>query len=266
MVLFGEPIDKLALATARVVPLFLEKCFAFLLQENRLENEGIFRKSPSMDEQKHAIKMIDATGDLIMTPPPHHDLVASLIKKFIRDIPGHLLIDANWKAWSGIKTLPDVTRLIRSLPVVHQAILSRFLGFMSLLLNYPSNRMGVIAIGRMIAPNIIEGESETWLMPDETMTLMLQNYREIFGPLSAIDEEGNFLSEEAFRKIAGNVCDQFFVQSTPGPVTLKPHSEAKQCRMSRQFKIPDPSREALFGALLNIDCDYAIPPPALTTL
>ena len=256
MPIWGQNLTSLALTFQRAVPLFLEKCFTFIL-ENHLDTEGIFRVPGNEADIKSFITSIDAIGDISVNSNTNAFVICNIITRFIRDVPDHILLDKNANKLQDCKTPADLKKIIMSLPIPNRAILSRLLGFMTIISQHSENNLMPISnIAIILSPILVDDPSNPqYLLSKDISIMLLENYREIFSEMLAIDANGNWLSEEQFTKSIGDVMTTFFCQSSFLRKPLTPIKIEKQARMVRNIKIDTRSNEwdCLMNELLAIN-------------
>ena len=253
MVVYGQPIVEIALTTYKAIPPFLEKSFSFLLSNSRLDTKGIFRISGSDVEIQRFQKVIDATGDITYPNDTKPFVVANLITRFIRQIPNHLLIDKNAEAWEKAKTPEEAQKLFKGLPLIHRAVFTRIIAFFRVVTQHKKeNCMEAKSLAIILSPILVsKSGDQRWLLSFSTVEMLLDRYDEIFGSMSSFDKNGEFMSDEEFNATIGDICSQFFCQSTAAPLKLKPLVETKQCKLTRNLEISRIDWNDLFSILLS---------------
>ncbi|OHT13133.1 RhoGAP domain containing protein [Tritrichomonas foetus] len=259
MVVFGCSLNELAVMHYKAVPAFLEKCFDYIIR-NGLNLEGIFRISGDFAEASRVQSSIDATDDLVINENTNPFIVANIISRFFRAIPGHVLIDKRADQWFNIKTVDDAKRNFQKLPLINKAIFSRLVGLLSIVAkNSDSNKMTPLALSIVMSPNLIERDDlSAFLLPKEVLIIMIENYEEIFKGMSALDENGNFLPENEFTASIGDVCMEFFCKSSPVPLKLKPIEEENHYRLSRNFQIEPADFNTVMNDLFTFPTDNSV--------
>ncbi|KAL3998655.1 RhoGAP domain family protein [Acanthocheilonema viteae] len=135
--------------------------------------EGLFRKSP----KQSTVRMLRAQLDRGSVPDfyqfnPH--VTAALLKEYLREIPGKLLLSGNFELWaSAMEQTLDcqkaVRRLLHMLPSAHSALLSKFLRLLRAIANSPQSKMTAQSLAVCIAPSLLDnpkGDSATSWLPD----------------------------------------------------------------------------------------------------
>ncbi|VDK75983.1 unnamed protein product [Litomosoides sigmodontis] len=135
--------------------------------------EGLFRKSP----KQSTVRMLRAQLDRGSVPDfyqfnPH--VTAALLKEYLREIPGKLLLSGNFELWaSAMKQAVDcqkaVQRLLHMLPSAHSALLSKFIRLLRAIANSPLSKMTAQSLAVCVAPSLLDnpkGDSATSWLPD----------------------------------------------------------------------------------------------------
>ncbi|CAG9535372.1 unnamed protein product [Cercopithifilaria johnstoni] len=135
--------------------------------------EGLFRKSP----KQSTVRMLRAQLDRGSVPDfyqfnPH--VTAALLKEYLREIPGKLLLSGNFELWASameqtIDCQKAVRRLLHMLPSSHSALLSKFLRLLRAIANSPQSKMTAQSLAVCVAPSLLDnpkgGSATSWL-PD----------------------------------------------------------------------------------------------------
>uniref|UniRef100_A0A0R3S0X2 Rho-GAP domain-containing protein n=1 Tax=Elaeophora elaphi TaxID=1147741 RepID=A0A0R3S0X2_9BILA len=135
--------------------------------------EGLFRKSP----KQSTVRMLRAQLDRGSVPDfyqfnPH--VTAALLKEYLREIPGKLLLSGNFELWaSAMEQTLDcqkaVLRLLHMLPSAHSALLAKFLRLLRAIANSPQSKMTAQSLAVCVAPSLLDnpkGDSATSWLPD----------------------------------------------------------------------------------------------------
>lgn len=135
--------------------------------------EGLFRKSP----KQSTVRMLRAQLDRGSVPDfyqfnPH--VTAALLKEYLREIPGKLLLSGNFELWASAmeQTLDcqkSIRRLLHMLPSAHSALLSKFLQLLRAISNSPQSKMTAQSLAVCVAPSLLDnpkGDSATSWLPD----------------------------------------------------------------------------------------------------
>ena len=242
MSIFHQPLVNLAAESHQPIPPFLEKCFKFIL-EKAVDKVGIFRIPGNDRELKKMEEMLDKIGDIRLEETTNPFNVCNIITRFLRYIPGHVLIDDDSAKWYNAKTVEDMSKLVAQLPLLNRALLSRVLGFFSIVVQHTDkNRMNPKSIGIILSPNlIVDRENPTLLYPTQNIELLLNEYKNIFKKPFALDENGNFLSAEEYSNVVHYVPEFFFQTNTIHSNLFKAKKneskKKKQKTISRQYLV-----------------------------
>ncbi|VDN01884.1 unnamed protein product [Thelazia callipaeda] len=135
--------------------------------------EGIFRKSP----KQSTVRLLRAQLQRGSVPDfyqfnPH--VTAALLKEYLREIPGKLLLSGNFELWSAameqtVDRQKAVRRLLQLLPSAHSTLLSKFFRLLRAITNSSQSKMTAQSLAVCIAPSLLEnpkGDSATSWLPD----------------------------------------------------------------------------------------------------
>lgn len=259
MPFYDQPLLDIVLSTGYVIPPFLDECFNFILEN--ADQEGVFRVPGNDQDVKRLISLFDAGGvpEIKVTPASRRTTInniCNVITRFIKRIPEHLLIDKNSKLWDKDLNVEQVKRLVDNLPLCNKAFLSRIFGFFTKVAEHSDkNLMGVNNLSKILSASLIEDpNNQFWLLKTENAKLFFTNYKEIFGSMSSLDENGEFLSREDFQKSVGDIFTSFFCQSSsikkPEIVSVPQERQKKMCR---RITIEQLNWDQMFDVLLHHD-------------
>ncbi|EAY18266.1 RhoGAP domain containing protein [Trichomonas vaginalis G3] len=254
MPVWGQSLVSLALTYQRAVPKFLEEAFEFIIKDH-LDQEGLFRMAGNDTEIKAMISKIDILNQLQANKNTNPYNVCVIINRFLRDIPGHLFIDSNAQAFQKCTTPTQVKDIIRTLPVINRAVISRLFGFLCMVAKHSDkNKMTALNLSIVMAPNLVDDASNaTFLLNKDVVLLMIKEYAAIFDDMSSLDSNGNWISDDAFSQITGNVVSAFLCQSSFMMKPLTPIKVEKQARMIRNVRIEISSLDHIMNDLLSIN-------------
>uniref|UniRef100_A0A183D726 Rho-GAP domain-containing protein n=1 Tax=Gongylonema pulchrum TaxID=637853 RepID=A0A183D726_9BILA len=135
--------------------------------------EGLFRKSP----KQSTLRMLKAQLDRGSVPDfyqfnPH--VTAALLKEYLREIPGKLLLSGNFELWAlameqTVDRQKAVHRLLQMLPSAHSVLLSRFLRLLRAISSSPQSKMTAQSLAVCIAPSLLDNpkmDSATSWLPE----------------------------------------------------------------------------------------------------
>lgn len=253
MPVWGQSLVSLALTYQRAVPKFLEEAFDFIIK-GYLDREGLFRMAGNDSEIKVMISKIDILNELGAVKNTNPYNVCVIINRFLRDIPGHLFIDSNAQAFQKATTAQQIKDIIRTLPVINRAVISRLFAFLNIVASHSDkNKMTLNNISIVMAPNLVDDPSNpTYLLNKDVVLLMLKEYKTIFDDMCSLDANGNWLSDEDFSKLTGNVVSAFLCQSSFMMKPLTPIKVEKQARMIRNVRIEIGNVDHIMNDLLSI--------------
>lgn len=259
MPFFDQPLIEIALQTGYAIPPFLDLCFDFILQN--LDQEGIFRVPGNTAEVKRLVSLFDAGGvtEIKVTPANRRvtvNNICNIITRFVKRIPDHLLLDKNVKQWDCDLTPDQVVKLVNDLPLCNKAFLSRLFGFFTKVAEHSDkNLMGVSNLSKIISASLIEDTNNPfWLLKTETAQIFFTHYQDIFGPMSSLDENGNFLTREQFQEKVGDIFASFFCQSSSfHKPEIASAPQERQKKMCRRIAIEKLTWDQMFDLLLHHD-------------
>ncbi|KAL3090355.1 hypothetical protein niasHS_006807 [Heterodera schachtii] len=128
------------------------------------ETEGIFRKSP----KQQTVRILRQQLDQGQVPDFHQfnvHVTASLLKEYLRCIPGQLLISGNYRLWmeangDGLSDEQRICRcrkLLAMLPPAHTVLLRSVLRLLRrVAANEEHTKMGINALAVCVAPSLLE--------------------------------------------------------------------------------------------------------------
>uniref|UniRef100_A0A915CW72 Rho-GAP domain-containing protein n=1 Tax=Ditylenchus dipsaci TaxID=166011 RepID=A0A915CW72_9BILA len=125
--------------------------------------EGIFRKSP----KQATVRVLKTQLDHAQVPDFHQfnvHVTASLLKEYLRSIPGQLLISSNYNLWMDIceegddeKKLKMCRNLLKLLPASHTVLLRSIIRLLrQVAASEHSSKMNVRSLAVCIAPSLLE--------------------------------------------------------------------------------------------------------------
>ncbi|KAI6203223.1 hypothetical protein M3Y94_00531700 [Aphelenchoides besseyi] len=124
--------------------------------------EGIFRKSP----KQSTVRALRAQLDQGQVPDFHQHSVhaiASLLKEYLRSIPGQLLLSGNFRLWMEVVDEQDANRkhrmcrnLLRLLPPSHTVLLRAVLRLLRRISATQQSKMTTRSLAVCIAPSLLE--------------------------------------------------------------------------------------------------------------
>ncbi|CAD5206619.1 unnamed protein product [Bursaphelenchus okinawaensis] len=132
------------------------------LTMNAQNVEGIFRKSPKLSTFEELKSMLNH-GQV----PNFHEfsphVTASLLKDYLRSIPGQLLLSGNYQMWLDVTAQTEhsikITKcknLLQLLPPSHTILLRCILRLLRGIANKPQSQMNIKSLAVCIAPSLLE--------------------------------------------------------------------------------------------------------------
>ncbi|BGP35855.1 hypothetical protein JCM10296v2_007707 [Rhodotorula toruloides] len=134
---FGVPLGELAGRNGKGLPRLVRDCLAVLSAEGPA-SVGIFRRSPSASTVSHLAAAYDRGHPVSLASAPDAPYIAaSLLKKFIHDLPDPLILRDSWDAIKACPLDDDLaipylrTHFLPLLPPASRHLLSRLLSVLS---------------------------------------------------------------------------------------------------------------------------------------
>jgi Rho GTPase-activating protein 1 len=180
---FAEPLDKVMKRPDHVghsIPIILEECFAYILQGDLVQTQGIFRISGAVSEVQK-LKILYNNGDHIDLAHCDVHTVSSLVKLFFREMPEPLFlyelydsfigifeqsgtpsVDENQHTISNHAYIEPIQRLLRRLPKINYAITETMFRVLNLAQKYSDiNLMNSRNLAIVFGPNILRNRNDT---------------------------------------------------------------------------------------------------------
>eukprot|EP01090_Pellita_catalonica_P014782 TRINITY_DN3850_c0_g1_i1.p1 TRINITY_DN3850_c0_g1~~TRINITY_DN3850_c0_g1_i1.p1 ORF type:complete len:385 (+),score=81.40 TRINITY_DN3850_c0_g1_i1:1086-2240(+) len=232
--IFGVPIEVLMTKPCNVkarVPVAFELFMTALhADEACFQSEGLFR-IPAGNNRLRAVQEIlqrdSASFRAFDLTNEYRDIKGDLLKRFLREIPGRLLIDSLADEWNalairlanegvivgkvpdakkmlkmkmdgkgGAVEVTEVAELLQKLPCVHREMMKDLCLFLRKLCDHETTtKMSVESIGTVMAPNLLTSASPfTYL--GCLLAVMLHNFSVCFQPKEEKEEEESQQEEE----------------------------------------------------------------------
>jgi len=174
---FGIPIESVAENGKNLingVPAFISEAADFIEQEG-LDEEGIFRQSAAASVIGDLLSEIDS-GSVPRYSEVH--AAANIIKKWLRDLPERLLVDAMVDKWEGADEDPDKLRaLVMELPPCNRATFVKLMHLFKLVVEHQErNLMSSNNLGIVVGVNMLPSSK----VGAQCFECMLRNYDAIF--------------------------------------------------------------------------------------
>lgn len=133
------------------------------LRMDGFDAEGIFRKSP----KQSTFKELKCELDKGVVPDFHKyntHVLASILKEYLRSIPGKILLSGNYELWMReIADEPNTEKkvsccraLLSHLPTSHSILLANVLKLLNKISNSPSSKMNASSLSVCLAPSFLE--------------------------------------------------------------------------------------------------------------
>ncbi|XP_063074740.1 protein FAM13A isoform X2 [Engraulis encrasicolus] len=174
------------------VPLVIRNMVEYL-KEHGLQQEGLFRVNGSVRAVDALRQRLDHCEVVDLAQESEVCTVASLLKQFLRDLPGGLvdsgvqsaLIQQHQES-SDEERCQDTRTLLQQLPELHQSLLKYLCHFLTQVdLRHHENRMNALNLATVFGPNVFHVSSgfdgiQQQNTCNKIMARLIQNYRAIF--------------------------------------------------------------------------------------
>ncbi|KIH65755.1 RhoGAP domain protein [Ancylostoma duodenale] len=138
------------------------------LRMNGCDTEGVFRKSPKQSTLKECRSEMER-GLVPDYAKYGTHVLASVLKDYLRSIPGKILLSGNYDLW--IKEVADETdhekkiaackSLLKLLPTAHSILLANVLKLLKKIANSPTSKMTASALSVCLAPSFLESPEQS---------------------------------------------------------------------------------------------------------
>ncbi|CAL2027820.1 unnamed protein product [Caenorhabditis brenneri] len=133
------------------------------LRMDGFDAEGIFRKSP----KQSTFKELKSELDKGVVPDFHKyntHVLASILKEYLRSIPGKILLSGNYELWMREiadegdveKKIVSCRALLSHLPTSHSILLANVLKLLNKISNSPTSKMNASSLSVCLAPSFLE--------------------------------------------------------------------------------------------------------------
>ncbi|ULU13495.1 hypothetical protein L3Y34_016180 [Caenorhabditis briggsae] len=133
------------------------------LRMDGFDAEGIFRKSP----KQSTFKELKSELDKGVVPDFHKyntHVLASILKEYLRSIPGKILLSGNYELWMREisdeqdfdKKINSCRALLSHLPTSHSILLANVLKLLNKISNSPTSKMNASSLSVCLAPSFLE--------------------------------------------------------------------------------------------------------------
>uniref|UniRef100_A0A0R3WLL9 Rho-GAP domain-containing protein n=1 Tax=Hydatigena taeniaeformis TaxID=6205 RepID=A0A0R3WLL9_HYDTA len=190
--------------------------------------EGIFRRSVQMSHLQALVQRVDTNEDPLMAEECSPLHAANILKKYFKEIPGHLLIDEKWDDWCKMTTLKTdeevanyAKKMMRELPDINQSLLTFLLFTLAQVrVNQETNKMSVDALSTVWGPNLLERPNAAPSLEDSAMCVAVVAC--LLGPFTDV----YCLRSPEFRQKLSVFFDEIWGQMMPpGETSAKPPPE-----------------------------------------
>lgn len=262
MPVYGETLSSIIQRYGRVVPPFLERCMSFVLAH--ADVVGIFRVPGEFQEIQRLTEIVNATGTLSIQPTASPHVIAGVISRFLRALPGHLFCDSAAAAWARISKpigsldpygdadLRAVAAALAALPLENRIFAGRVFGFFVLIARNPVNQMSLYNLSVPLAPVLVtNAKSRSWLLDPRLVEFVLSNYDALFGDVCAIDARGEWIEAEAFEeRVKEKMNATFFFQTVAIDGGADEGEREREAKIARRMFVPEPNWDTMFRKLL----------------
>ncbi|XP_005456999.1 protein FAM13A isoform X2 [Oreochromis niloticus] len=196
------------------VPLVVRRMVEHL-RKHALHQEGLFRVNGNVRAVETLKQHLEGSGDVNLLSESDSCTVASLLKQYLRDLPGGLvvvtvqqaLIQHYQERGGDDDTWADVRHLLLQLPDVHYSLLHYLCHFLTLVENnHKDNRMTALNLATVFGPSVFHVAPGFEALKDQNicnkiMAKLIQNYNNIFetntdGEDYAKEEASPIIAEE----------------------------------------------------------------------
>ncbi|XP_063332192.1 protein FAM13A isoform X6 [Pelmatolapia mariae] len=175
------------------VPLVVRRMVEHL-RKHALHQEGLFRVNGNVRAVETLKQHLEGGGDVNLLSESDSCTVASLLKQYLRDLPGGLvvvtvqqaLIQHYQERGGDDDTWADVRQLLLQLPDVHYSLLHYLCHFLTLVeSSHKDNRMTALNLATVFGPSVFHVAPGFEALKDQNicnkiMAKLIQNYNNIF--------------------------------------------------------------------------------------
>uniref|UniRef100_A0A0N5CER3 Rho-GAP domain-containing protein n=1 Tax=Strongyloides papillosus TaxID=174720 RepID=A0A0N5CER3_STREA len=178
-----------------------------------INTEGVFRKSPKMGTVQQLKAQLDNGQVPDFTQHSVH-CSASLLKEYLRSIPGNLLLNGNYHLWMEVvteknheKRLNSCRNLLKLLPPSHSVLLRSVLRLLRRIALSPNTKMNVESLAVCIAPGLLWNDSDSLNAGQNVPKLaefLIKNTPELFNDFT---EDGPLLPQKLAQSTDSGLSD-----------------------------------------------------------
>eukprot|EP01133_Synstelium_polycarpum_P011923 gene11923-13891_t len=198
---FGIKLEEVFAREAnRPIPMFLEEIFKYL-EKTAPTVEGVFRISAGKSAIEALQQKIETSQPLELSTIVDPHVVSSVLKSFFRSLPEPLIFYTSYQRYLPLSSqpqnqhIPELKRLISSLPVCNQIVLRNVLALCSLVKQHKDvTKMDLTNLAVVIGPNLMESipnlkaediqKAETFAEFNALFILLVENHQFIFPSFS----------------------------------------------------------------------------------
>ncbi|KAK6726980.1 hypothetical protein RB195_004964 [Necator americanus] len=138
------------------------------LRMHGCDTEGVFRKSPKQSTLKECRSEMER-GQVPDYAKYGTHVLASVLKDYLRSIPGKILLSGNYDLWikevaneaDHEKKIAACKSLLKLLPTAHSILLANVLKLLNKIANSPTSKMTASALSVCLAPSFLESSEQS---------------------------------------------------------------------------------------------------------
>ncbi|KAJ8275347.1 hypothetical protein COCON_G00099720 [Conger conger] len=194
--LFSQPLSKVCGGDGQLPQPITD--MLMLLLKKGVFTEGVFRKAANARSLKEIRELLNSGTEVELESKPVI-LLAALLKDFLRQIPGSLLVAEEYAAWMATLETKDLLerraqlrQVIDRLPLANGVLLQHLLCVLHhISRNTTTNKMDANNLSICIGPNLLQHSPEPEVVSKVTdlTQFLIENCCEIFGSRSSLFSE-----------------------------------------------------------------------------
>ncbi|KAK9540521.1 hypothetical protein VZT92_002968 [Zoarces viviparus] len=241
------------------VPLVLRRMVEHL-RMHALHQEGLFRVNGNVRAVETLKQRLESGEDVDLLSESDSCTVASLLKRYLRDLPGGLVeptvqqaLIQHYQECGDDLSRSDMRNLLQQLPDVHLSLLRYLCHFLTLVeRNHKENRMTALNLGTVFGPSVFHVAPGFDAMKDQhicnkIMAEFIQNYSNIF----EIARDGEGCTEELSTRIIVKEVHMTDAVAKKSPSHLKANPPTPLPRTKGGQKKPPEKAELLNKSSTN---------------